>query len=180
MSFEPDDHLQGKHNGMRAGDQVKIEIRHADGQPYRRWPRVVKEISEEIVVVQTPLGSWIDNVGGNGWRLPWHVRRYLWFDREYHVMQMYGADGTLEQLHGDVGSPAKIDGSTITFIDCELDIVWKPGEQVQIADQDEFAEAAATYAYSPEFQEQCWKIAEHLKQILMPWEPKWMSPKGTP
>lgn len=71
----------------------------------------------------------------------------FWLDRWYNVFQFEEPDGTFRNSYFNITMPPSFNGSTIDFVDLDIDIVvWADGSR-QILDRDEFDTNAAKFGY---------------------------------
>lgn len=81
----------------------------------------------------------------------------------------------LVEIYVNINSPVEIGQQEIRFTDYELDVSREPPHGARIVDQDEFAEAAARYGYSPTFQEACYRTAREAVELADRWVARGMS-----
>jgi protein associated with RNAse G/E len=152
----------------RPGDTISIRALHSDGVAYRWWDERVEAISDDGIVTFSPAGRKAYNPGGS-WVSRFAARTHFWFDRRYIVVEVYDSGGDLIEIYVHVASPAVLEGYQLTYIDHELDVVWKPGRAPEIVDEDEFAVAARQFGYLPEFQESCYAVANEVLGFISEW-----------
>jgi len=75
---------------------------------------------------------------------------WFWRDRWYNVYVNYNGDGMLDHFYCNVGLPPVINGTTLSFVDLDLDVQIKPGGGFEVLDTDEFAEHSLYYSYPPD------------------------------
>jgi protein associated with RNAse G/E len=156
---------------MHIGQRVQIEMYHSDGTRYRRWEATVEEVGDGRVVVFAPAGHRVEGLGGTVSAR--HANRtYFWTGRPYSLLEIYEPDGTLDQVYVNINSPVEIGDATLSFVDYELDVSYRPPGPAVIVDQDEFREAAAAYGYSAEFQAACYRTAQEAVRLAESWTPR--------
>lgn len=160
-------------------DILTVQTLHADGQCFRSWTSRIEQVTEAGLIMLSVPGHDVEDVKGN-WVLRNYIRSYFWFDRPYNVLEVYEPDGTFIELYMNVASPPTLEGDTLTWTDHELDVSKLPGQPARIVDQDEFADAAIRYRYSPEFQAHCHVISEELRQLAERWMPAGLKTNSRP
>jgi len=77
----------------------------------------------------------------------WSVEFYS-FSEWFTVSVDVDVDGVL-QRYCNIAEPARLDGDVLSFVDLDLDLVWRRGSGWQVVDEDEFAVNAARFTYPP-------------------------------
>jgi protein associated with RNAse G/E len=155
---------------VRPDDLIDVRALRADGVAYRWWRDVVEAIDDEKLVAFSPLGKEVHGLAGN-WIGKYIGRIFYWFERPYNLAEIYYPDGRLLELYVNIASPAILVGHQLTFTDHELDVVLKPGQEPIVVDEDEFAAAAITYGYTPEFQAACYHAVAEALDLVVAWKP---------
>ena len=112
-----------------------------------------------------------DVVGGpaGGWEFKHSARNFYWFSKPYNLSEVYHPDGRLKQIYIHIASPARACGQTLIYTDYELDVVKRPGQELLVRDEDEFAHACQAYGYTPEFQCSCREAVSEALQVADCW-----------
>ena len=147
----------------------------ADGCCFRWWETTVERADTDAVVTLSPPGSYTHDEARGSWTLQHYLRTYYWFDRFYNLIVMYRPDGTLAQIYVNIGSPPVLTDGGFDWTDHELDVSKLPGEPARLVDEDEFAEAAQRYGYTPEFQIRCYAAAHEALALAEAWRPAGLS-----
>ena len=159
--------------GMQVRDRVQVRAHKSDGMCYRWWYATVEAVEADRVVVVTPVGHWVEDIGGT-WASRWAIRGFYWPDRWYSLLEVYAADGRLEQVYVNISSPVEIEDGYLSFTDYELDVSRRPPNGARIEDEDEFREAASKYGYSTVFQKACYEVAREAMEVANRWEAQGM------
>jgi protein associated with RNAse G/E len=154
-----------------------VEVWKADGQLYRTWTAVVERLEPGVIVTWLWPGHVM--VGRDrDWVSRWALRTVYWLERPYNLLEVYYPSGFLHELYVHVAGRPVIDGHTLAWHDYELDVILKPGvsspsggSHLMLVDEDEFAQAAVDYGYSPEFQARCYAIAAEIAAWLPGYRP---------
>ena len=72
---------------------------------------------------------------------------HYWMDRWYSVFRFSEPTGELRNYYCNVNAPPTFDGSVLTFVDLDIDILVAPNLTYTILDEEEFAENALRYDY---------------------------------
>jgi len=152
------------------GQVVRVSAFKADGTRYRTWQASVESTAADRLVLIAPAGHVVHALGGD-WLSPWAIRAVYWPGRHFALLEVFSADGQIEELYANIASPVRIDGNDVWFTDHEIDVSLRPPGPARIVDEDEFAEAAARYGYSDDFQQECYRAAGEAVEIIRGWIP---------
>ncbi|MBA2380210.1 MAG: DUF402 domain-containing protein [Blastocatellia bacterium] len=72
---------------------------------------------------------------------------YFWQDRWYNVFRFHNPDGSLRNWYCNICMPPEFVGTTLDYIDLDIDIVIWPDGTREVLDRDEFAANAAAFKY---------------------------------
>jgi len=158
---------------MEIGDNVQVRAYKADGTCYRRWQATVEVLRTDMVVLVTPAGHRVEGIHG-GWTSQYAIRGFYWSDRWYSLLEVYAPDGRLVEIYVNIGSPAIVEASHLTFTDYELDVSRRPPHSAHLEDEEEFREAASRYGYSKAFQQACHRLAREAIKLANNWVAKGM------
>jgi protein associated with RNAse G/E len=158
---------------MQIGERVQVRAYKSDGTCYRWWYATVEAVETDKVVVITPVGHRVEDVGG-AWASGYAIRAFYWLNRWYSLLEVYAPDGRLEEVYVNISSPVEVEDSQMRFTDYELDVSRKPPHGARIVDEEEFLEAASKYGYSKEFQRACYQAAREAIGVANRWVAKGM------
>ncbi len=155
----------------RVGDSVTCRAYKSDTTNYRWWQATVEAVGgNEIVtfaapprVVCQPSGDWHSRT---------YARQFFWLDKPCNLIEFYSEDSLLIDIYLNVSSPVLIKNNELHYIDFELDVACRPGEEPRILDEDEFAEAAETFGYSTQFQAHCYEVTREAVELARTWQPR--------
>ncbi len=153
------------------GDVVTVRAYKSDSTCYRWWQTTVEAMDGSEIVTFSPPARTVHQPGGD-WTSHTYARMVFWLDRPYNLIEFYAEDGSLIDLYLNVGSPVRIKNNELHYTDFELDVACVPGEEPRILDEDEFAEAAEKFGYSPEFQAYCYEITREAVELARTWQPR--------
>lgn len=154
---------------LSQGELVRITARRADGTPYRWWEARVEKVTPNCVVTYAPAGCVVHHPGAADWQSTGAVRTFYWTDRPYNLNEIYQRDRETSGLYVHIASPAQFVAGGISYHDYELDVNQHVGQAAQVLDEDEFAEAACKYGYSPEFQAECRAAVQEALRLVDTW-----------
>ncbi len=152
----------------KAGDGITIKALKPDGTCYRSWCATVETRNSEFLVSIAPTGHQVRDVKGD-WISDVAIRNYFWFRRPYNLLEVFKANGSLQELYVHIASIAQIDEAELHYTDYELDVVCYPGKEPFIADEDEYAAAVSQYSLSGQVQQTCRAAAKEALVLLRNW-----------
>lgn len=153
---------------MKIGDRVQVRAYKSDGTCYRWWYACVEAVDTHLIILVTPLGHRVEDIDG-GWTSDCAIRSYYWLDRPYSLLEVYAADGNLDEIYVNISSPVNVRDALISFTDYELDVSRRQPHRAHIADEEEFLEAASRYGYTKAFQQTCYQIAREATELANGW-----------
>jgi protein associated with RNAse G/E len=72
---------------------------------------------------------------------------YYWTSRCYSIFRFLQPSGELRNYYCNINLPAEFDGSTLRFVDLDIDVLVAPDFSYRVLDEEEFAANATLYAY---------------------------------
>lgn len=91
---------------------------------------------------------------------------YYWLDRWYNVFRFSNSEGRLKRFYCNINMPPEFDGTTLRYIDLDIDILVEPDFSYRILDVDDFEENARRYNYPVDVRGQAQQgLAEVIKLI---------------
>lgn len=121
-----------------------------DGRLHRHWPARLSAQTGSLIVldgiftteIQHPLLGLI--ASGT------HSTEYYWTDRWYNVFRFRAPSGALRNYYCNINQPARFDGTTLSFVDLDIDVLVAPDLTYRVLDEDEFARHAEAFNYPAE------------------------------
>lgn len=91
---------------------------------------------------------------------------YFWRDRWYNVYVNFTPQGVFTHFYCNIGLPPQISGTTVSFVDLDLDVVMRADGSVEVLDTDEFKQHTAEFGYPPDVQH---RAREAVLDVLVHW-----------
>lgn len=141
----------------RTGPRWHIEARKYDGTLHYTLPAHLVEDDGQRIWLHTPTGTPLHHVTRGFERPMRHASELLfWRGTGYNIYANYAPGGALDYFYCNVSLPPHIDGTTLTFVDIDLDVAIRPDGTVSLLDADEFAAHCARYGYPRKVQRDAW------------------------
>lgn len=80
-------------------------------------------------------------------RSPYDSIVYFWRDRWFNVFRLSKPGCDLALWYCNITTPPSLHGTLLNYIDLDLDVIVRPGGDIQLVDVDEFQEHQETYGY---------------------------------
>ena len=133
-----------------AGPTVYVESRKYDGRLHRSWAARLVRAEGALVVVEGTFEEEIVHPNLGVIEPGTVSREFYWMDRWYSVFRFRRPAGQLRNYYCNVNEPARFDGQNLRFVDLDIDLLVAPDMTYTILDEEEFAEHAERFKYSPE------------------------------
>ncbi len=153
---------------MKPGDQILVKAFKSDGHAYWWCHATIEAVSEAGITTYNPAGYIVDGPDGPR-ESEFAIRSFYWFGKSYNLLEVYRADGSLEEVYVHIASPPVLEDAHLHYTDWELDVVRLPGENAYLTDEDEFEQAAQTFNFSPEFRQACYTAAQEALELANGW-----------
>ena len=127
-------------------------MRKYDGQEHRRWPARIAKTEGSLLVLDAVFEEEIEHdllgIISSGTL----STEYYWLDRWYNVFRFSDPSQNLKNFYCNVNLPPCFDGSVLSYIDLDIDVLVEPDLTYKILDLDDFEENAKRYQYPEEVQ----------------------------
>ncbi|HZH89968.1 MAG TPA: DUF402 domain-containing protein [Pyrinomonadaceae bacterium] len=129
------------------GRIVRVRALKFDGKMHREWRARLVSQENSLICVEGVFEEEIRHPQ-LGIIAPGTLSaEYYWTDRWYSVFRFREPSGELRNYYCNINLPAEFDGSVLTFVDLDIDVLVAPDFSRRILDEDEFAANAARYQY---------------------------------
>ena len=171
---------QPKLTGLSPGDGVRIVTTKWGDRPH--W------VFEGVSLGRDGFGDWVGFTRGTRFVRPGaefvadhdHVTLV---PRRGSFLATFWPDGGRVEVYVDVTTPPVWDAATLRVVDLDLDVVRLPGGQVQVEDEDEFAEHRVAFGYPADVvataRETCTRLVARVSRADPPFDTatpaRWLS-----
>ena len=151
---------------MTADQQVTVISRKYDLSVRRSWECGLVTRKDVLLVMVGVFGYEVDHA---------HLGRiakgtvsfeHYWLDRWYNVFRFHDPDGTVRNHYCNISMPPKFDGSTLDYVDLDIDLIVWPDGRVEILDEDEFAVNSAKYEYPAALRENAMAALGEVRRLI--------------
>lgn len=148
------------------GDIVTVNARKYDGRLHRSWHGGLVSANGSLVTLlakfsATHLHSDLGTIHAGTLST-----EYFWLDRWYNVFRFREPDGSPKAIYANIATPAVFDGSTLDYIDLDIDVIQWPDGRVDVLDREEFEQNSAAFGYPSDVMESTMAALEEVLQLM--------------
>ncbi|HEU5460461.1 MAG TPA: DUF402 domain-containing protein [Pyrinomonadaceae bacterium] len=118
-----------------------------DGREHRRWPARIAKTVGPLVVLDAVFDEEIEHDLLGKVSSGTISTEYYWLDRWYNVFRFSSPDQVLQKFYCNINAPPQFDGSVLSYIDLDIDVLVEPDLTYRILDEDDFEQNARRYGY---------------------------------
>ena len=148
------------------GETIIVRAYKHDGREHRRWAAELVKQDGTLLVLDAYFSEEISHNLLGTIAVGTHSLEYYWLDRWYNIFRFANPDGSLRNFYCNVNVPPTLEGSVLSYIDLDLDILVAPDFSYQILDKDDFEANARLYNYSAEIQSSAAKALDELVSMI--------------
>jgi uncharacterized protein len=123
-----------------------------DGVLHRSWAAELIRHDGPLILLDAKFAEEVNHDLLGTIAIGTHSLEYYWLDRWYNIFRFAQPDGSLRNYYCNVNQPPNFDGSTLSYVDLDLDILVAPDFSYQILDNDDFETNAKRYGYTEQVQ----------------------------
>jgi len=132
------------------GTTVEVCVYKPSGVVHRKWNAEVLRQDGQLLVLDAQFAETVvhDLLG----TIPrgTHSLEYYWLDRWYNIFRFAKPDGTLRNFYCNVNKPPELDGTTLSYVDLDLDILVAPDYSYTVLDEEDFENNISEFGYDDE------------------------------
>ena len=148
---------------------MKTVSRHStkyDGSLHYRYNTTLVSETPELLMLYVGPGVPVESYRGAS-ITDRHSLQLYWSSRPYNLHVSWYADWQPRIHYVNIATPAIWAGAILSFIDLDLDVIWRFGSgEVILDDEDEFAVHQLRYGYSSQLIEQSWRSSLEVRQLI--------------
>jgi protein associated with RNAse G/E len=154
---------------------IDIYTQKYDGSPLYRWRAELVDWGDDWLVWHAGVGtSVLLERSGTSFALDHSSISYVWLKRPYYVVADFGADGSFRQYYCNIVLPPRLDGSRLSMIDLDLDVLVDERGRTRLVDVGEFEANSAAMGYPPDIETLAWSAVAEIERMaqfgLMPFD----------
>lgn len=145
---------------------VSVHSTKYDGSLHYRYATTLVREEADVLVLYMQPGTPVESYRGSSIAEHHNLQLY-WSNRPYNLHVSWHADWRPRFHYVNVATPAIWSDSTVSFIDLDLDVIWRSGTgEVILDDEDEFALHQVRYGYPSDLIEQSWRSSSEVRQMI--------------
>ena len=137
-----------------------------DGREHRRWPARIAKSAGQLLVLDAVFDEEVEHDQLGTISSGTVSTEYYWLDRWYNVFRFSDADRKLKKFYCNINEPPQFDGSVLSYIDLDIDVLVAPDLTYRILDVDDFEENARRYGYPDEIQARARRALAELIELI--------------
>lgn len=130
--------------------EIIVNSRKYDGSLHRSWNCELVSFDGEKLELKGSFAETVEHSQLGILAAGTVLHEYFWLSRWYNVFRFENLAGGLQCHYLNITQPPTFDGSTLEFVDLDIDIVAWPDGRIEVLDEDEFAENSRAYGYPRE------------------------------
>ncbi|MEX1103991.1 MAG: DUF402 domain-containing protein [Dehalococcoidia bacterium] len=129
-----------------SGSRILLRATKYDGTAH--WIQPFTVLHDDGLLLETQYRARTPIYTSRGeFRSPYDSHVYFWRDRWYNVFRLSRPGCELALWYCNITTPPRLDGTQLNYVDLDLDVIVRPGGDIQLVDTDEFQERQKTLHY---------------------------------
>jgi len=156
----------GRRKQSIATDRIVVSVLKYDGSEHRRWRARIAKIVGPLLVLDAVFDEEIQHDLLGTISSGTISTEYYWLDRWYNVFRFSDPDQKLRKFYCNVNVPPRFDGSVLSYIDLDIDVLVEPDLSYKILDMDDFEENASRFPYPEDVENRARQALSELTGLI--------------
>lgn len=143
-------------NSQERDDAVVVRVYKFDGREHRSWRARIAEQTGPLIVLDAVFREEVEHDLLGKIASGTVSKEYYWLDRWYNVFRFGG------RFYCNVTKPPSFDGSILTYVDLDIDVLVEPDFSYRILDLEDFE----IYPYPAEVKQKARQALEELLSLI--------------
>ena len=126
---------------------VTVQALKFDGRLHRAWKANLVAQDDSHIIVEGVFEEEIRHPQIGTIAMGTLSTEYYWTHRCFSVFRFLQPSGELRNYYCNINLPAEFDGSVLTFVDLDIDVLVAPDFSYRVLDEEEFIANSALYDY---------------------------------
>ena len=135
------------------GETITVRVLKYDGREYRHWTAKLVRRDRSVIVLDGEFDTEVQHSQLGHIPLGTRTVEYYWLDKWYNVFRFLGNAGETRLWYCNINTAPIVEGSLITYVDLDIDVLVQTDFSYQILDLEEFEHHARIFSYPEEVQE---------------------------
>jgi len=149
-----------------AGPAIEVCVYKPSGLLHRKWRAELLQQDGPLLVLDARFAETVvhDLLG----TIPsgTHSLEYYWLDRWYNIFRFAKPDGTLRNFYCNVNKPPEFKGTTLSYVDLDLDILVAPDYSYTVLDEADFEKSMLDFNYDDHVRTNAANALDQLIQLI--------------
>jgi uncharacterized protein len=137
-------------NRRQTQASIVVSARKYDGTEHRSWLARILVERGSLLILDAKFDEEVQHDFLGTISRGTVSTEYYWLDRWYNIFRFSDDAGRLRNYYCNVNLPPVFDGTVLSYVDLDIDVLVAPDYSYKILDFDDFAENAKRYSYSSE------------------------------
>ena len=121
--------------------------------PHYEWQgELLEQTDDYVLVICKPGRKLTHHTKGKTFTVNNTSLEYFFF-KEWYTVAIEIEAGKINSYYCNIAKPSIIENNEISFVDLDLDLIKRPGEDWQVVDEDEFVINSEKYNYSADLKD---------------------------
>jgi uncharacterized protein len=147
-------------------EPITVITRKYDGTEHRRWAATLLRQEGSLLTLDAKFAEEVRHDLLGTIELGTLSLEYYWLDRWYNVFRFSEPSGKLRNYYCNVNVPPTFDGSMLSYIDLDIDILVEADLSYRVLDLEEFEENAVRYRYPDEVKQNAQRALSELITLI--------------
>lgn len=149
-----------------AGAAIEVRVYKPSGVLHRKWGAELVQQDGSLLVLDARFAETVvhDLLG----TIPsgTHSIEYYWLDRWYNVFRFTEPDGRLRNFYCNVNKPPEFDGTVLSYVDLDLDVLVAPDYSHTVLDEEDFEKSVCEFGYDDQLRANAHQALAELIQMI--------------
>jgi protein associated with RNAse G/E len=145
---------------------ISVRVFKYDGVEHRRWAATLLRQEDSLLVLDAKFEEEVRHDLLGTIELGTLSLEYYWLDRWYNVFRFSDPSGKLRNYYCNVNVPPKFDGTILSYVDLDIDILVAADLSYRVLDLEEFEENAVRFGYSDEIRQNAQSALSELETLI--------------
>lgn len=145
------------------GESITVRSCKFDGSLHRSWKARLVSENDDLVVLDGVFEHEVQHEWLGRIERGTRSREYFWTKRWFSLYRFFDARGAVRIQYVNINLPPTLNGSELSFIDLDLDLLLHLDGTHSILDEDEFQTNAQLFAYPAEL---CAGVRKTLNELI--------------
>jgi len=145
---------------------INVKTFKLDGKPHRTWNAELVRQEGSLLVLDGTFATAIEHDLLGTMAAGTRSVEYYWMERWYNVFRFSQPNGELRNYYCNISVPPSFDGSVLSYVDLDVDILVAPDLTYQVLDVDDFERNCNGYGHSLELRDHVQRAIDEVTGMI--------------